>query len=397
MNSLKLTTQLALVSVTFSLNCAIDGRDLEVRDAEAGSGGSGGSKGGSGGAGGSSASGGSTMAGKGGTGGTNGGKGGSAGGGTGGRAGGGAGGSAAGGPAVGGASGTGGSSGSGGGGVVDCNGDEFEPDLDAIKACVFQIGCDPLFANITMSYCVTYQYLKTFTLYDCGTGVDSCDGFLDCRSWGYYDAADCAAGDPPYCDGNYAVFCGTSVNWAKDCAAAGGVCQTFMGEDGNPSAWCRQSVEDDCSISGVASCEGDIAYSCTDSHPLGIDCGQTDSDCVVSGEDAVCRHPLPSCTTPGITCSTNTRIAACYDTLELATFHCAPGLGCTDVASDIYCLAPGCTTTTPCEESCNGTELTLCYGNVPVTVDCADYGFSQCLKTTLSDETTPSVRCFGPD
>jgi hypothetical protein len=168
-----------------------------------------------------------------------------------------------------------------------------------------------------------------------------------------------------------------------------------MADDGTPSAWCRQPVEDDCTTSGVPSCQGDIAYSCTGGFPLGVDCGESGTDCVVTEEDAVCRHPLPSCSTPGITCSTDTRIEACYDTLDSATFHCASGLGCAEVETDVYCLAP-CTATTLCEESCNGTELTLCYGNVPVTVDCADYGFSQCLETTLSDETTPSARCFGP-
>jgi len=95
-------------------------------------------------------------------------------------------------------------------------------------------------------------------------------------------------------------------------------------------------------------------------------------------------------------CGTDTRVEACFDSLEQANFYCASGLGCEELDTNVYCLAPGCDETSPCSESCNGTELTLCYGSTPITVDCADYGFSECLETTLSDETTPSARCFGP-
>ncbi len=399
MNSLKVLGRLGLVSVTLCLHCAIDDRDLEVvHEGEGADGGTGGSSG----AGGKGATGGSTTGGKGGSGGAggsagagkggSGGAGGSAAGGTGGRSGAGSGGSAA------------GTSGSGGAGAVtsgfeDCNGDVLSPDMDAVKACLFQIGCDPLFATMTVSYCVTYQYLKTFPIYDCGTGVDSCDNFLGCRTWGYYDAPECAEGDPPFCDGDYAVFCGgAGTAWAKDCAAVGGVCQTYTDEEGAPSAWCRQPlVEDTCSVSGVAACQGDIAYSCADGYAFGADCEATGTDCVVSGEDAVCRYSLPACTTPGFTCSTDTRVDACYDVLERATYYCAEGLGCAEFESSVYCFAPGCDADSPCEESCNGTELTLCYGSTPVTVDCTDYGFRQCIETTLSDETTESARCFDPE
>ena len=62
------------------------------------------------------------------------------------------------------------------------------------------------------------------------------------------------------------------------------------------------------------------------------------------------------------------------------------------------CVAPGCTTEEPCSESCSGTELTYCYGGVPVTLDCTDYGFKYCLEGTLSsDDTFPIAYCAFPD
>jgi hypothetical protein len=111
----------------------------------------------------------------------------------------------------------------------------------------------------------------------------------------------------------------------------------------------------------------------------------------------VCRYRFPACTTPEVACGTDTRIDVCTDTLSLLTYGCAEGLGCAPVGSDTYCLAPGCEEELDCAESCNGTELTLCYGTTPLTVDCADYGFSECIETTLSDEETPTARCFGPE
>jgi hypothetical protein len=45
-----------------------------------------------------------------------------------------------------------------------------------------------------------------------------------------------------------------------------------------------------------------------------------------------------------------------------------------------HCLAPGCKRedVAACTESCDGSNLTVCYGGSPVTVDCQDYGFKKC-------------------
>jgi hypothetical protein len=399
MSSLKILSRIGLVSLTLCLHCAIDERELEVvHEGQGAEGGTGGTNGGSSGAGGKGATGGSTTGGKGGQAGAGGsaaGRGGT-GGGTGGKSGAGNGGSSGGGNPAGGTAGRGGDGGAPTNDLVDCNGDVLTPDMDAVKACLFQIGCDPLRTGISVSFCVTYGWLGTFPTQDCGSGVDSCDDFLACRSWGYYETDACPSGATPYCDGDYAVIC-SSAPWAKDCAAVGGVCQEYMGEDGNPTAWCRQSVEDACTTSGVPTCAGDIAYTCQDGYPIGTDCASNDSDCAISGEDVVCRYRFPACTTPEVACGTDTRIDVCTDTLSLLTYGCAEGLGCAPVGSDTYCLAPGCEEELDCAESCNGTELTLCYGTTPLTVDCADYGFSECIETTLSDEETPTARCFGPE
>jgi hypothetical protein len=238
MSSLKILSRIGLVSLTLCLHCAIDERELEVvHEGQGAEGGTGGTNGGSSGAGGKGATGGSTTGGKGGQAGAGGsaaGRGGT-GGGTGGKSGAGNGGSSGGGNPAGGTAGRGGDGGAPTNDLVDCNGDVLTPDMDAVKACLFQIGCDPLRTGISVSFCVTYGWLGTFPTQDCGSGVDSCDDFLACRSWGYYETDACPSGATPYCDGDYAVIC-SSAPWAKDCAAVGGVCQEYMGEDGNPTA-----------------------------------------------------------------------------------------------------------------------------------------------------------------
>jgi hypothetical protein len=97
-----------------------------------------------------------------------------------------------------------------------------------------------------------------------------------------------------------------------------------------------------------------------------------------------------------VECGTTERIDVCTVAGSAVHYDCPSGLGCTAGEGTAWCLAPGCTPTTPCEESCSGTELTVCYGSTPVTVDCRDYGLTQCIESTLTDGTTTIYRCGVP-
>ena len=45
-----------------------------------------------------------------------------------------------------------------------------------------------------------------------------------------------------------------------------------------------------------------------------------------------------------------------------------------------YCLAPGCkpADVNNCQEFCDGSKLSFCYGGAQITANCTDYGFAGC-------------------
>jgi hypothetical protein len=137
----------------------------------------------------------------------------------------------------------------------------------------------------------------------------------------------------------------------------------------------------------------DIAYTCVNGQAFGTNCRDVGAEC----RDGSCYYVLESCPTPGVSCNGSATLDICYDTNELAGYDCAPGLGCVEDAATADCRAPGCSTDETCNESCSGTELTFCYGRVPVTIDCAEYGFRTCITTTLSGSDTLTSYCAFPE
>jgi hypothetical protein len=357
----------ALFAVALVASCAIDDRKLEVHEGDDSRGGSGGTRGGA------SGKGGTDTGGTSGTGGTS----------TGGTSG--KGGTSTGGTGKGGTSGT---SGSGGfGAAEDCNGDPIEIDEALVQACLLQTGCNPFVPNTSVSFCISNQRLRTFSLDDCGTGATTCDDFLECSGQGYHTPQSCDTGEPVYCETETLGVSCSRYAYAIDCAKFGGVCQTYNDDAGDLRVWCRIPELDGCTEpSDTSQCDPNgVAYTCIGGTAFGNDCPELGSEC----RDGSCYYVLPGCSTTGATCGTATRLDRCYVDGDLARYECAPGLGCEeDDPANAECRAPGCTDTEPCAESCSGTELTFCYGRVPVTVDCGDYGFRKCLETTNDiDET----------
>jgi hypothetical protein len=346
-----------------ALGCSVDGRVLTETDGQSGE----------------SAGAAAGRGGNGGTGGTSGGKGGSAG--TGGT----------------GSAGKGGSGGVGGG-YVDCDGDPVSVDMGVVKGCVLQTGCHPYLPTTSISQCVTYQTLRAFPQGDCGTSSDSCADFRACAKYGYYDGSGCTGTVEALCEGNAGVFCSGEFSSEFDCDL-GTTCELVVTADGD-RAGCR--FPDSCSEpDGTAVCDGNLHYSCRDGARYGGDCAASGAMCRLDDDtgSTACYYVTPTCSSPDtVECGAADRIDLCTTAGTTVHYECAGGLGCAlDDEGDAWCLAPGCTPDTPCTESCSGTELTLCYGSIPVTVDCRDYGLSRCMASTLSDETTPIHRCAVPE
>jgi hypothetical protein len=371
--------------------CSVDDRVLTETEGEAGDG-TGGTTGGSGGGAGQGGTGGTNSAGKGGTG--TAGKGGTSSGGKGGTGGAGRGGTGG----TGGA-GKGGTGGAGKGGAssgpVDCDGDPLDVDMDVVKACLLQASCHPYLPTTSISTCVTYQTLRAFTQGDCGTSSDDCADFRACSGYGYYGGTGCTSTVEALCEENTGVLCSGEFSVEFDCDP-GTTCEVLAGAD-RDTVGCRHP--DACTeADDTRVCDGNLYDRCLGGVRYGGDCAASGAMCEANEDGTTsCLYVTSPCDTPGtVECGATDRIDFCTDAGSAILYNCAPGLGCTPGDATAWCLAPGCTPTTPCEESCTGAELTLCYGSIPVTVDCRDYGLTQCIESTLTDGMTTIYRCGVP-
>jgi len=375
-----------------------------------GKGGTGGTagKGGTGGTGGYAGVGG--TGGRGGTGGT----GGYAGvGGTGGRGGtGGTGGVAAGGTGGVGAAGGVGGTGGAGGTVTACTA-VVSPNTSVVRACVLWLGCNPLYPDVTLSGCITYNTPGAFPSNACVASATACTGttgIQSCIGAGYTSTECSGRTDGVYCIANKAVHCDSTMTtggWFLDCTKRGGTCQTYVDPDtSTPTAACL--VKPSCTESsgslwcttGTASTTDDPIYECVNGVGFGRYCSNFGDECFDTGLGAGCYHssgtycvppsdPMGVGTTPtNPACSTATA-TACADNYRTMSFNCATsGLGCTVGATAAYCLAPGCTTAQAdaCQESCDTTSatVTVCVGGASYKINCKSYGFNTCGSYTSS-------------
>jgi hypothetical protein len=270
----------------------------------------------------------------------------------------------------------------GGGGtdvVVGCDGvTPFSPNLDVVRSCLLRYSCNPFYPDDTISNCVTLNTQRTFggTSLGCTLDANSCTDVIVCEGYGWAFDELCLGESGWRCQGNLAV--NYDGNTVVDCTIYGGVCSELA--DGTTD--CK--VLDSCTASDVDRCGGtnnDTLYNCVDGVGYGFKCSHFGSVCEQRNGDEGCYFTSTSCADPGTnSCMANRRRTCSTDGL-LRLYDCASvGLSC----SDQECTAPGCTRqdVLDCVESCQGTQLSFCYGGTPMTVDCNDYGFPQCGEYT---------------
>ncbi|MET0795423.1 MAG: hypothetical protein ABW061_28145 [Polyangiaceae bacterium] len=285
--------------------------------------------------------------------------------------------------------------------IVGCDGvTEFEPNEQVITSCIIRAGCSPNAVPVrTISTCVTYDTQQALPGETCTRNATTCAEYDDCEHNGIAHDDLCGGSKVTRCEGNIAVNCDNyDTDQFSDCDALGGTCATYdyFGTiyadcklDVTPDTTCATET-DDTKFFCHSSTKEDFRYYCFDGEAYGATCTQlaTCEDDTTPG-NASCYFDLPSCSGSSVTCKNN--IANDCSGGSLFKYDCdAMGLTCGIANGTEYCLAPGCTTKdvdTKCTESCSddGTKLTFCYGGTPYTVDCANYGFSQCLSDTDSD------------
>ena len=266
-----------------------------------------------------------------------------------------------------------------------------DPGFQAVvDTCVLAASCDPFLFQVTMSDCITEDYLHAIGGEACLSTIQNCAGFASCTGLSIPTTAQCpSSSTTASCSGGTAINCGADTNGgfaAQVCSPL--QCGTYDDSEGTIASClvepsCPPTEED-----GTQYCDttNNNLYQCINGKGYGQNCG-TNSTCVndpVNG--AGCYfNGTSTCSTDGYACS-GSSVQWCTGGNQF-DFNCSTvGLACsidTDTG-DGQCLAPGCTFDdyNGCLETCaaDGHTANLCVGGAPFQVDCADpkYGFSSC-------------------
>jgi hypothetical protein len=268
-----------------------------------------------------------------------------------------------------------------------------------VKACVLAVTCDPLFFPVTVSQCITTDYLDTHFPTKCMANIASCDDYYACQGTRIATLAECQTAstqgtDIGACNGAVATSCFSSGDGVvQNCAALGGTCTVFNESSlGNTGAGCEIGPCTNPTDGSNHCLSNTQAYTCvetdtttsvgilTQSCPQGTACS---TNSIMSG----CFATGTACTTPGTSCA-NDDLTSCEtfssgnqqftSTCAAAGLHCAPAAGINPAS----CAAPGCASS-GCVESCDGSStITTCIGGAPLVVDCTTLGFPYCSTLT---------------
>jgi hypothetical protein len=280
------------------------------------------------------------------------------------------------------------------GGPVSCgqglpNTAEFD---QLVESCVLAVSCDPNFyIGVTLSSCITNNYLQSLAAFSCLTGIHSCSDYFQCEHERYATIADCPnSAASQTCSGNLSVSCtGQGLGSVIDCAGLGAQCQLVEGEPNCvviPSCVeAEGGAVEQCSASNQV-------YECVDGVGIGQVCG-AGSTCGNGAAGVGCYFDEPPCQTPNSAQCVGAKQEDCTVANQLLTFDCSvTGSSCGvipaegDSGAETYCVAPGCTLSSidSCTESCGADGITLnaCIGGAPYPIDCTKYGtFTSCAQS----------------
>jgi hypothetical protein len=266
-----------------------------------------------------------------------------------------------------------------------------------VNACVLAVSCDPLFFPVTVSQCITTDYLDTHFPTKCLANITSCDDYYACQGTRIATIAECQTAsfqdtDIGACNGTVATICFSSGDGiVQNCAALGGTCTPYHESDyadfGDTGAGCEVLSSCNNPTDGSTHCNSSTqVFTCvdTDTTPIGLlteTCPQG-AACSTNSVTTGCFGTGTACTTVGTSCA-GSDLTSCEtfssgnqqftSDCSVAGLQCTPASGINPAA----CTAPGCATS-GCVESCDGTKITTCIGGAPYVVDCTTLGFPVC-------------------
>jgi hypothetical protein len=272
----------------------------------------------------------------------------------------------------------------------------------ALTTCVLAESCDPYAFQVSISDCMTEDYLHSIGTYACLTTISDCAGYTSCTGESIANSTQCPGATQPSCDSNNnAVQCNPTGGGAvRNCTKLGGTCGTYTDDGGVITADCVAVTSCPQPNDGNDYCSGSSLYTCIGGKGYGENCTLIEATCLDGGggNGSGCYFNGPACTTPGYTCNSNVVDWCTTQDITLAYNCSTAGLKCTpnaDGTGTAQCLAPGCTSTdiASCTESCTGTFAQVCVGGAPYAFDCSKIaGFTTC--ATFTDNTSLNVRAY---
>jgi hypothetical protein len=268
---------------------------------------------------------------------------------------------------------------------------------NVVAACVLAASCDPFLFQVTISQCISEDYLQSVPSPSdsCLSTISNCSDYAGCADNSIPTTTQCGStNNTASCAGTTAINCnGADSNgspFVVNCGALGLTCSTYADGDAGTVANCV--VPGTCTdTDGNQHCDtNNNLYTCENGVKFGSSCNQLNATCK---EDPVngtsCYFNGTACTTPGYTCSTNNDTAEwCTSGNVLFKFNCSAGgltCGLEGDGGSADCLAPGCSTDDydNCSESCSSDGHTgyVCVGGAQLPIDCTNYGFTSCYDT----------------
>jgi hypothetical protein len=276
-----------------------------------------------------------------------------------------------------------------------------------VTACEMAVSCDPAFFDVTLSDCITDNYLGAFAATSCLATVASCDDYFACTGNTVADPSLCDGSnfdDTGSCAGAVATTCfGGGGGFKANCAVLGGTCTKYDADgDGDVAANCVKLASCPDTSDGYHCASSSYLYECdtteTGTIPIGNNCPAS-SSCESDDNGTHCVYDASSCTAAGSTCNGN-KLVTCSANAggnEGATYDCGSvGLSCVanGASGTAACVAPGCQSST-CVESCDGNNvITACVGGAPYNIDCTVAGFTGCSTDSPDGSSTTYAFCY---
>ncbi len=269
-----------------------------------------------------------------------------------------------------------------------------------VSTCLLAVSCDPYFFNVNLSQCITGDYLESTGSIACLSTIQDCDGFYSCEGRRYATTTECPVGSTSVtCDpvNNLAIDCGAGI--VNNCSKYGGTCGTYLDDTGTLAVGCE--VAPSCTPGdGGDQCLGNKLYSCAPSGvAYGRDCTTIGATCLSNPVDGTsCYYDAPACGDGGANACNGGTLSACTLEGRALNFNCtrAAGSCAIDNTGTGYCLAPGCSIASTCSESCgpDGHTMTVCVGNAPYKIDCAQYASFKSCDQVLDTSGNPFAYCY---